>query len=642
MTEEFSLMTHHFLAIVIIVILFIYFKKHNKTISIQPSYYEIYIKDTLNNPDSYPLNQTISEELYQPIDLWIGRLILPQIDQIRKDGSVLFEVLHAAPNFQNLVGKIMKLDWSQAPEVQAYVKLTTQDIRFTEVIEKSRRAGKLHPERLNNLNSVSPLQSLAGAKLDDGIIVSLKEPISIFDVIETPSESSSVQKEHPSILITEEPVQVTGRFYGLITFIQPLKEKGDEFEVIHFNKVSKKFEGPKEIIRIPQVLADLNNIARSTNREIEKSCFNLAGWYVYGAQDSQCLFTVQAIEPRALMRLEPNEVILGAEAGLNYIRRTNWKDTEIQKGTGKTVLLDPVSSQRQEAISSWQEGDRAIVIHLYGGIGGDKKDERGFLGLVTGHFAYGVASVVRDPLTDDLRFDIEYQQVYAHNSDGIISGPIKWFSYMGDLQRGWLGNRPISDVVIKFSPVTEDYQFGDVKLSPLKEWIWQLRIMMARYRIGDGTGAAVVTPARSCVQDSNQALYIAFKRIRDRVNSDADIQAWLKSYPNHPQTLRFQQLVAFGKALERQLAPLGIVRYDWQKNAEILVGTPDSGGKLRTLLRTLSSWQTMLPRRAHDEMTSLFLKQGAQLWFIRANQVGGYDPDITPLAPTTLLNVSTN
>ena len=110
MTEEFSLMTHHFLAIVIIVILFIYFKKHNKTISIQPSYYEIYIKDTLNNPDSYPLNQTISEELYQPIDLWIGRLILPQIDQIRKDGSVLFEVLHAAPDFQKL--HFVQLDYS--------------------------------------------------------------------------------------------------------------------------------------------------------------------------------------------------------------------------------------------------------------------------------------------------------------------------------------------------------------------------------------------------------------------------------------------------------------------------------------------------------------------------------------------------
>ena len=32
----------------------------------------------------------------------------------------------------------------------------------------------------------------------------------------------------------------------------------------------------------------------------------------------------------------------------------------------------------------------------------------------------------------------------------------------------------------------------------------------------------------------------------------------------------------------------------------------------------------MLPRRAHDEMASLLLKQGARLWFIRTNQVGGW------------------
>ncbi len=45
----------------------------------------------------------------------------------------------------------------------------------------------------------------------------------------------------------------------------------------------------------------------------------------------------------------------------------------------------------------------------------------------------------------------------------------------------------------------------------------------------------------------------------------------------------------------------------------------------------------MLPRRAHDEMASLLLKQGARLWFIRTNQVGGWDAKILPYAPTTLL-----
>ena len=643
MIEENSFAFYQFViitaAIIVIILFYLYFKKRNKNIPIRSSYYAIYSKDTLNNPDAYPLNQTISKELYQPISLWIGRLILTQKNQIRKQASVLFEILQASPDFQNLVGKIVNLSWRQDPQVQIYEKLATKDISFTQATEQSKQAGNIHPERLNNLNGVGPLQSLAGARLNDDIIVSLKDPVG-GGITEKTNDSLPSQQDQPSILITEEPVQVTGRFYGLITILQPLKEEGDEFEVIHFNKVSRKFDGPKEIIRIPQVAADLHNIARSTNHKIEKSCFNLAGWYVYGAQDTKGVFTVQAIEPRALMRLEPDDVLLGDEAGLNYIWQKNWEETESQKGTGKTVLIDPVSSCRQDAISSWQEGDRAIVIHLYGGIGGDKKDERGFLGLVTGHFAYGVASVVRDPFTDDLRFDIEYQQVYAHNSDGIISGPIKWFSYMGDLQRGWLGNRPVSDVVIKFAPVTQDYQFGEIKLSPLTELLWQLRIMMARYRVGDGTGAAIVTPARSCVQDANQALYIAIQRVEEIVNSEGDIKAWLESHPNHPQTLRFHQLIAFGRELENLLTPLGVVRYDWKNNAEILGAPSHGGGQLRTLLRTLFSWRTMLPRRAHDEIASLFLNQGAKLWFIRTNQVGGYDPDITPLAPTTLLKVS--
>jgi predicted Abi (CAAX) family protease len=45
----------------------------------------------------------------------------------------------------------------------------------------------------------------------------------------------------------------------------------------------------------------------------------------------------------------------------------------------------------------------------------------------------------------------------------------------------------------------------------------------------------------------------------------------------------------------------------------------------------------MMPRQAHDELATLFLKLGGHLWFLRTNQVGGIDLDIAPLAPTELL-----
>jgi len=53
------------------------------------------------------------------------------------------------------------------------------------------------------------------------------------------------------------------------------------------------------------------------------------------------------------------------------------------------------------------------------------------------------------------------------------------------------------------------------------------------------------------------------------------------------------------------------------------------------LLRGLVSWRTMLPRLASDTIVELFLSQGAAMWVLRTNQVGGFDPDIEPVAPTT-------
>ena len=42
----------------------------------------------------------------------------------------------------------------------------------------------------------------------------------------------------------------------------------------------------------------------------------------------------------------------------------------------------------------------------------------------------------------------------------------------------------------------------------------------------------------------------------------------------------------------------------------------------------------MLPRRAHDEMSTIFLHNNASLWFLRTNQILGWDETILPLAPT--------
>ncbi|MBD1810414.1 abortive infection protein, partial [Microcoleus sp. FACHB-DQ6] len=413
----------------------------------------------------------------------------------------------------------------------------------------------------------------------------------------------------------------------------------DKFIVRHFNKTSQQFDGAAEIIRIPQVPPDKNGVARSTNHLIEQSPLNPDGWYIYGERDEDSIFVVQAIEPRKIAQLTPDETHFGLKKSLAYLNYKNWENTPAQKGQAKRVLLTPNEATENDSISPWQEGDIGIVIHSFGGIGG-KKGERPALGIVTGHFALGVAKVVRDRFTSELRFDIEYKQVYAHNPDGIVAGSSKWQSYMGDLQRGWLGDRPVCDIICKLDCVCCDYDFDGITLSPLTELNQQLDIMMARYRSGDGTGASLVTPATSCVQDSSQAIYATIKKITSEIESNPQIQDWLKTHPTDAQTQRFHQLVALGESLEKVLMPLGIVRPDWRKNAR-LAGIDAELKKtffvgIVNLIKAAISYRTMLPRRTQDEIAKIFLKQGAFLWIIRTNQVGGFDPNIEPIAPTGL------
>jgi predicted Abi (CAAX) family protease len=219
-----------------------------------------------------------------------------------------------------------------------------------------------------------------------------------------------------------------------------------------------------------------------------------------------------------------------------------------------------------------------------------------------------------------------------------VAGKQDWATYMGNLQRGWLGTRPVADLLITYPPVTEDYDFGGIKISPLTELQQQLHLFAARYRTGDGTGGASVNPGSSCVQDANQALYITIQRLTDRIRSQPQIQTWLTTHPQDPQTQRFQKLQALSTELQQSLTPLGFVRSDWQQNAAKLVGinqNPSFQASSNPLVG-LMSWRTMLPRGAQDGMGKMFSRLGAGMWFLNTYQVGGANPDIVPIAPTIL------
>jgi predicted Abi (CAAX) family protease len=81
-----------------------------------------------------------------------------------------------------------------------------------------------------------------------------------------------------------------------------------------------------------------------------------------------------------------------------------------------------------------------------------------------------------------------------------------------------------------------------------------------------------------------------------------------------------------------------VVRTDWKDNAKFLSGINKNQYFVsdQSLLSILLSWRSMLPKRSHDEISRVFLEQNAQLWVIRTNQNGGWNPDIYPVAPTVL------
>ncbi len=627
--------------------------------------YTITQRASFNQIGHYPPQQTPPRDRYRPTGAWVGRLILPPPpSQADPDDWVWLEVYHAPD--RDLIGQRLRLEWSPDPAIRQYVAAVTRDVKFTDAITTSQQKGNLHPDRLNGRSQVGPLQSLAGAHPVDDVTIILDTA----NVIQQPGTSPRVQ-------IETDPILATGRFYGLVNIMAtvptqnsalippdcpgPTPCPSELFQVQHYRAATGQFDGPVETIRVPQQPRDGIGVFVSTSRDLDKSPVGTAGWYIYGAPDKSGVFTVQALKPRALVQLRPQEILRDEAKGLDYINYENWRNTEKLAGTLKTVLIDPTDSpadppektnttanpddgaiapQQADWQTQWPEGQRALVMHLFGGRGG-KSGEAPAFGTVTGHFSYGLATVMREPLTQQLEWNIRYQQVYATNVEGFISGTNDWTAYMGDLRRGWLYTRPVADVLVKLD-IIDDYDFGGDRISPLQEFSRQLQIINARYRIGDGSGAAVVTPATSCVQDSNQALFATVQQVRRRVANSPAIQDWLAAHPQDPTTERFHHLIQLGDEVEKQLMPLGIVREDWKSNSDALSGTEirdrtfrrTSAKGTENLLAALTSWRTILPRQTQDELSIMFLRHGAKLWFLRTNQVGGHNPDIFPIAPT--------
>lgn len=579
--------------------------------------YENYTKAKFNQPSYYPIQASYSKE-YLPVGEWLGRLILPEVTDRSRVGGVYFEVHNAPKPNLDLVGKKVFLRWSDRPDIQAYVNQVKIRIDFSQQAYKSINQGIIHPTRLNHWRQVQALESLAGARPNDDVMVSLSS-VEVF------------RDRDVSLCISREPILITGKYYALVTITELFPN--DCAVVRHYNPASQEFDGKEDVVYFPQVVPDRNGVLPATANKITESLLNKTGWYIYGAKNHQGIFTVRAIAPRVLFGLQPAKVISGLHKTREYIHHKYWQGIKDKKGKIDSILLNPNNTNDTELINSYKEGDRLLVLHTYGGIGG-KKQEFAPLGIFFGHFAFGLARIVREPITQELRFKIGYGQVYTQNTTGIIAGSMDWTNFTGDRQFGWLGSRPITDVIVKLD-VLDEYNFDGVRRFPLNALAYQLDRMMARYRTGDGTGGTFVGPANSCVQDSCQAFYQGINMTLTEFNNNTQIKNWILANPEHPQTKRLERLAALNKDIRNRLVSWQI-RADWVDPYESLIGTRLADRPVTTIINALTSWRSLLPRLANDNLAKTFINHGASLWLLQTYQVGGWDDDIEPIAPTKL------
>ncbi|MEB3303974.1 MAG: CPBP family glutamic-type intramembrane protease [Cyanobacteriota bacterium] len=560
-----------------------------------------------SRPESYPLSQRPRSDLYRPSAQWIGRLVLPTPRDLAdplapKDDWVWIVPEQTPKGQQGLIGKRLRLRWADLPHLRQLVATVTTDIRLGEEARQAEAQGNVVPTRLDG-RSAGPLQTLAGGRPGDDVTVELE----------------GVSPGDGELRISSPPVQITGRWQGLVTVLGPASGE-DLWRVGHFNRASARFDGVEETIRIPALPPDRYGRRMIDPAGLAGSPFNGGGWLIQGAPATDGVFTVQALHPYAFFQLTPRRVVRGTDGSLAFLHHDNWGPATLQRGTLQSTALIP----KGKPVPGWGLGERALLMHLFGGIGGvDGEPVTGW--TATGHFSFGEAEVVRDGFTGQPRLGIRYHQIYASNPNGILAGSQDWSAYAGSLQRGWIGLRPFSDVLV---PI------GGAVLDAIA---LQAELIAARYRSGDGTGVALVTPSTSCVQDAGPALWLAIRQLREQGEA-IPMSAFDR-----------ERLRELGLAFDRLLKPFGQVRGDWANNAAraLAAGTggaakpsPHVGDGLfetsQSLRDAMLSWRSILPRSAHDLFAAEFLRVGLPLLVVRSNQIPGADPRMEPIAPTVL------
>jgi predicted Abi (CAAX) family protease len=613
---------------------------------------------------------------------WSGQIFLPARES-RLENSIFMKVASAPEEYNNVIGKMVRLHWARGTGSATQF---LPNIAFNkEELAKAQQGGNVVPLALDGWDKVGPLESLAAARCK-GEFVSIPFQngqamacaYNRIDRIFVKVLPNTFQAATSLLYVGEEPTVVAGTHYALVKNIRKVKNTQENGTLsVYAAEVYNKGGFHANAVEFG-VEEEFGKRPNFTFNEINRSPAASLGWYLYADREGEgkdARFVAKAIEPRALVRVNGEYGrIAGTANGEEFLRfqegasepnaylsqnaltraafanlENNFRKVRILPGASKAPLsnanpIEKISVENTQR--TFRVGEMGLVVHLFHWITdpAGKKDVQA-LGLVTGHYSYGMYEVVREPITGELQFDVVYRQVYAQGSDAVISSKVSRSEYMGNFRRGWSNSIATSDVLVRAPWLDNSVDTSsDTKVTnmvPLKIFDDTLSLILHAYRTGSGDGISSVTPWASCVQDSSQALFIAIKRIEKALLASRGA-----AYCQNPD---YGRICGLAEKLKVQFDSSDIFnnaadRGDWLNNS-INFDARRTSSNAQNAYESLRSYKTALPRNAFNLFLSAMLKQGANLVLMDNVQIGGFwtpaqkSTGFIPTPATTIVEV---
>lgn len=552
---------------------------------------------------------------YYKTSEWTGVLFLPPKQKRRDDGGVYIKILNTPPSYASLKNKKIWLTIDGKSPSYYWYDFSKSSVQFDEDTFESIKRYNIHPERINGWNRISTLESLAGARPKNDVMVALSKVRVVKD-----------DECGKALLIGREPVQISGNEFALVKFQKKVSGKSNKYIVKHYNKKKNDFSGIEEKIKYNSSGIVMTSESEITSlKNIENNCFNENGWYIYCSTDSKGNRVIEAIEPRDLLKVgEESEPIIRKKKISNILRK-NLLSSNAKYSHEKYNLI---FNKNKLTDDIWKIGEKAILFHVFGWRDGEGKNALKEGQRVDGHLGSGLVEIIKDPITEEKRFDISYRQLYCHNVEGIVSGVLKWHCYMGSLKRGVMFMIPFSDIIIKSSLLTKKLTNTGIKdfLNVLSFFTDRVA---GKMRTGFGNGLSPVNSLTNCSQNTALAIYEAAYYLNNLK----------KTFPYYFEDIRdadclnnYRDVKKFAKKITSFYSYNGKIPYFWKKHINNIKWISDDY-KNNVLRDSLISYKSVLPVFHLKKIIKLFLKEAEAAYILKGHFIGGEIDNFDPVMP---------